>query len=200
MLFNFFDWVGTFAFAVSGIRLAASKNFDWFGAFIVGLVTAIGGGTLRDMMLNIPLFWIGEPHYFIITFIALIFTIIFKRYLVNINHSIFLFDSMGIALFTIMGIDKALECALDPWVAIVMGVTTACAGGVVRDILINETPLIFRKEIYASACLVGAVLYCVLLYFNVPLYIAKILPMSLIIIIRILAVKFNLNLPGLTKE
>lgn len=150
---------GTIAFAISGIRLAASKNFDWFGAYVVGLVTAIGGGTLRDLLLDIPVFWMQSPMYLSVTFLSLVTVIIFKRFLVGGMRTLFIFDAIGLALFVVVGIEKSLAEHYPMWVAIVMGIITGSFGGVTRDILINVEPLFFRKDIYATACLAGGLVY-----------------------------------------
>ena len=146
------EFVGTYAFAISGIRLAAGKKFDWFGAFIIGLITAVGGGTIRDMMLGITPFWMENSIYFIETFVAFITVLLFSKYLVSQHSTLFLFDTLGLALFTGVGIEKTLSLGFPLWVAIIMGTITGSAGGVLRDVFINEVPLIFRKEIYAMAC------------------------------------------------
>lgn len=151
--------IGTIAFAISGIRLAAAKRFDWFGAYVVGLVTAIGGGTLRDVLLDIPVFWMLSPMYLSVTGISLLTVIIFQRLLVKGMRTLFLFDAIGLALFVVVGIEKTLAANYPMWVAIVMGVTTGSFGGVVRDILLNEEPLFFRKDIYATACIAGGIVY-----------------------------------------
>ena len=153
------DYVGTFVFAISGIRLAALKNFDWFGAFVVGLVTAIGGGTIRDLLLGTTPFWMSQISYIICTAIALIFVLIMGDQLIRFKHTFFIFDTIGLGLFVVVGISKTLTFGFPMWVAILMGTLTGSAGGVIRDILINEVPLIFRKEIYALACILGGLIY-----------------------------------------
>lgn len=159
-LFIFFiEVLGTIAFAISGIRLAAAKSFDWFGAYIVGLVTAIGGGTLRDLLLGIPVFWMQSGMYLAVTFLSLVTVIIFRKALVKGMRTLFLFDAIGLALFVVVGIEKSFAAGFPAWVAIVMGIITGSFGGVTRDILINEEPLFFRKDIYATACLAGGLVY-----------------------------------------
>ena len=152
---NIIDYIGTFAFAISGIRLAAAKNFDWFGAYVVGFVTAVGGGTLRDLMLDTTPFWMEHLSYLIVTGLALIFVLIFRKYVVRLDNTFFIFDAVGIALFTVVGVEKSLEAGFPVWVNVIMGTITGAAGGMFRDIFINEVPLIFRKDIYAMACLLG---------------------------------------------
>jgi uncharacterized membrane protein YeiH len=151
--------IGTIAFAISGIRLAAFRHFDWFGAYTVGLVTAIGGGTLRDLLLGVPVFWMQTPWYLAVTGISLAVVIIFRNILVSNNRMLFIFDTLGLALFAVIGIEKSLACNYPLWVANIMGMITGAFGGVLRDILINEQPLFFRKDIYATACIAGGVVY-----------------------------------------
>ena len=140
--------IGTVAFAISGIRLAAAKDFDWFGAYVVGLVTAIGGGTLRDILLDATPFWMGNPWYVSVTGLSLLYVILFRKLLVKLNSTFFFFDTIGLALFVVIGIQKTLLFDYPMWVAIIMGTITGALGGVIRDILINEEPLIFRKDVY----------------------------------------------------
>lgn len=141
--------LGTIAFAISGIRLAAAKRFDWFGAYVVGLVTAIGGGTVRDVLLDIPVFWMLSPMYLSVTGISLVTVLIFQRLLVKGMRTLFIFDAIGLALFVVVGIEKTLAAHYPMWVAIVMGIITGSFGGVTRDILLNEEPLFFpdRKSV-----------------------------------------------------
>ena len=155
------EFVGTFAFAISGIRLASAKQFDLFGAFVVGLVTAIGGGTIRDLLLDVTPFWMNNPIYLVITALALLWVMAFSKYLVHMNNTFFFFDAIGLALFAVVGIQKTLDAGFPLWVATIMGTMTGAAGGVLRDVFINEIPLIFRKDIYAMACVMGGFAYAV---------------------------------------
>ena len=153
------DFIGTFAFAISGIRLASAKRFDWFGAYVVGFVTAIGGGTIRDLLLDVTPGWMTDPIYLICTGLALLWVIFFGKHLIHLHNTFFIFDTIGLALFTVVGVGKSLSLGYPFWVAIIMGSITGAAGGVIRDVFINEIPLIFRKEIYAMACVVGGTAY-----------------------------------------
>ncbi|WP_373816424.1 trimeric intracellular cation channel family protein [Porphyromonas loveana] len=189
------DYLGTFAFAISGIRLAAARRFDWFGAYVVGVVTAIGGGTVRDVLLNIPPFWMEKPSYLFISLLALIFTISFRKYVVRLNNTVFLFDTIGIGLFTVVGVAKTFDCGYAWWLAIVMGTVTGSFGGMIRDILINQTPLIFRKDIYATACLLGGAVYVGLLFTTVPIGIVQFIAAFIVIAVRFIAVKYHISVP-----
>lgn len=194
------DYLGTFAFAISGIRLASAKQFDWFGAYVVGLVTAVGGGTVRDILLNATPFWMEQPSYLIISALALLYVIAFKKYLIRLNNTLFTFDAIGLGLFVVVGISKTLSFGFPMWVAIVMGTITGSFGGMTRDILINEEPLIFRKDIYALACVFGGVVYyiCILLNVNEPL--TQFLAAVSVFVTRVLAVKYHISVPVLKGE
>lgn len=189
--------LGTIAFAISGIRLAATKKFDWFGAYTVGLVTAIGGGTLRDVLLDAPVFWMQTWWYLAVTALSLATVIIFRNKLVSRDKILFMFDSIGLALFCVIGIQKTLAMGYPMWVAAIMGIITGAFGGVLRDILINEEPLIFRKDIYATACLAGALVYWLIFILGGSPLIQEIFCAITVIILRILALRYSLQLPVL---
>lgn len=189
------DYIGTLAFAISGIRLASAKNFDLFGAFVVGLATAIGGGTLRDMMLGVPIFWMQNPIYFGITFLALLLVWRLQKHVVRRNNTWFLFDTFGLGMFAVIGIEKAL-CAGQPmWVAIIMGTLTGAGGGVIRDVFLNEIPLIFRAEIYALACVHGGIAFWLCRLGHLHPVTCGFACATAVIITRLLAVKYHLHLP-----
>jgi uncharacterized membrane protein YeiH len=191
------DYTGTFAFAISGIRLASAKRFDWFGAYVVGLVTAIGGGTTRDLFLNVTPFWMLQPSYLIVTALALISVILFGKYLIRLNNTFFIFDAVGLGLFVVVGIEQTLDAGFPFWVAIVMGMITGSVGGIIRDILINEVPLIFRKDIYALACVIGGLVFFGCDMMNVSPTITQLLSAISVILTRVLAVKYHISLPVL---
>jgi uncharacterized membrane protein YeiH len=194
------EFLGTFAFAISGIRHAAAKNFDWFGGFVCGVAVAIGGGTIRDVMLGVVPFWMTNPFYLICTALAQVFVIALARSLKKLDNAWFVFDTLGLALFTIAGLQKTLDCGHPFWVAIIMGCITGSAGGVIRDILLNKEPVIFRKEIYAMASIGGGILYWLLGVLQVNVGIATFTSFSLICIIRFLAMKYHISLPKLHEE
>jgi uncharacterized membrane protein YeiH len=194
---NLIDYAGTFAFAISGIRLASAKNFDWFGAYVVGLVTAIGGGTIRDLLLNVTPFWMLQPSYLIVTALALVSVIVFGKYIIRLNNAFFIFDAIGLGLFVVVGIEKTLAAGFPFWVAIMMGMITGSAGGVIRDILINEVPLIFRKDIYALACVVGGLVFYGCFLLGISSMITQMAAAGSIILTRVLAVKYHISVPVL---
>ena len=193
--YQIFDFIGTLAFAISGARLAAGKDFDWFGAYVVGLTTAIGGGTMRDVLLGVTPFWMTNPIYLICSAIALIWIIIFKSRVTRQDHTWFLFDAIALAVFTVTGIDKTLHLNFPIWVAIFMGTLTGAAGGVFRDVLINEIPLIFRKDIYATACVAGGLIFYLCMQLALPAEVTAIISGVSVFVIRLLAVRFHIHLP-----
>ena len=189
------EMVGAFAAAISGIRLASMKRFDWFGAYIVGLVTALGGGTLRDVLLDIPVFWTRSWDYFAVTGISMSVVIAFQKQLVRRLNMLLVFDAVGLAMFTVIGVEKTLAIGLPMWVAIAMGLITGAFGGVLRDILINEEPLIFRKDIYAMACLLGGVAYGVVMAFGGNAVACGVARAVVTLTVRVLALRFGWHLP-----
>lgn len=194
------ELIGTFAFAVSGIRIAANKRFDIFGAYVVGLVTAIGGGTLRDLMLNLTPFWMLSPIYVIITGAAVLFVMMAGKHILRFANTFFIFDSIGLALFVVVGMQKTLAVDYPFWVAIIMGTLTGAFGGILRDILVNEEPLIFRKDIYASACIIGGVIYWIFAELGVADTITQSAVAAGVILTRFAAVKFHWALPTMKGE
>ncbi|MEM9362280.1 MAG: trimeric intracellular cation channel family protein [Bacteroidota bacterium] len=192
------DILGTIAFAVSGVLVAMDKRLDLFGVLIIAFVTAIGGGTLRDLLIgNTPVTWMRDLTYVTIIPLTVLLTIIFSHQLKYLRKSLFLFDTIGIGLYTMLGIEKGLEANLSPVMCIALGTMTASFGGVLRDILCNEIPVIFRKEIYATACILGGTLYFVINRLGVPEQYAYITGIVAVIIMRILAVRFSIRLPNI---
>lgn len=195
------ELAGTFFFAVSGILATEDKDRNWFGAAFTGFITAIGGGSLRDMLLgSYPLVWIADVNFLYATIGGAITALMFFTKLGKLKRTMLLFDMVGIALFTIIGTEKALAHGVRPEIAAIMGVFTAVMGGVIRDTLTNKTPVIFEKEIYATACLAGAVLYLILHSFDVPRNVNIPISSALIVIIRIVAITFHLELPSLKSK
>ncbi|MGV3538696.1 MAG: trimeric intracellular cation channel family protein [Rufibacter sp.] len=191
------DVVGTFVFAISGTLTAADKKLDPFGASVIAFVTALGGGTVRDLLLNLRPVWIQEERLLITVFLAVLVTVLFRKSIGKFRRTMFLFDTVGIALFTVLGMEKALRLGVPPLIALVMGVVSAVFGGVVRDILCNEIPLIFRREIYATACLAGGVAYLLMRLAPVPAEVPFAVAVGIIILIRVLAVRLKWTFPNL---
>lgn len=190
------DLIGTFVFAISGIRMAAKKELDIFGAAVIGFAVAIGGGTTRDILLGSqPITWISDMMYPLVILSAIPFTYLIRNKLNDIHKPLFLFDTIGLALFTISGMEKALDLGLNPFMAGIMGMISAVVGGIIRDVLCREVPLIFRKEIYATACLMGALVFYLGIFFDIPQTVNYLITTSIIIGIRVAAIKFDLELP-----
>lgn len=193
--FYFFDLLGTMVFAISGAMAANRKNIDVFGATFTGFVTAIGGGSLRDVFLNLRPIWVDDANYLIAIFIGVFISIVINKQLDRLARTLTFFDAIGIGFFCIVGVQKSLQYESSATAAIILGMFSAVMGGVIRDTLMNETPLIFRKEIYATACLSGAILYVCLKSLDINPEINMFASASLIFIIRILAVKYKFSLP-----
>ena len=193
-----FELLGTFFFAISGALAVRDRESDLFGASFTGFVTAIGGGTLRDIMLgSYPLVWIGDINFLYAILFGVMIAYFFFKQLVRLMRTLLVFDTLGISFFTILGVEKALQLGVRPEIAAIMGMFSAVMGGVLRDILTNETPVLFRKEIYATACLAGASFYLVLFKFDIDRNINLAISSMFIILIRLLAVKYKLALPTL---
>lgn len=190
------DLIGTFVFAISGMLAAANKKFDVFGASVIAFVTAVGGGTLRDVLIGAqPVGWMKDLNYLAVIALAVPVSVFFRPYIQKLRKTMFLFDTIGIGLFTILGLQKTLDMGLHYVVAVMMGTVSAVFGGVIRDLLSNQVPLIFRKEIYATACILGGTIYLLLTVFGVEYHISVISTVIFIIVIRILAVKKHWSLP-----
>jgi uncharacterized membrane protein YeiH len=196
-----FELFGVAFFAISGALSATEKSSaDWFGVTFIGFITAIGGGSLRDVLLgSFPIVWIKDVNFVYAILIGIVVARFFYTSLIKWKKTFFLFDTLGIALFTVVGTAKAISLGVGNINAAIMGMFTAVFGGVLRDILTNEIPIIFHKEIYATACLAGALLYLLLHHFAVHFGWNLALSGGLIVIIRILAVRYNWNLPQFKK-
>lgn len=195
------DILGTFAFAVSGALVASDKKFDLFGVIIIAFVTAVGGGMLRDVLIDAhPINWIGDLNYLWTILAAVLLTFLFKSKIAPLSKTMFLFDTIGLSVFTLLGLQKGLSFDLHPIIALIMGMISAVFGGVLRDVLTNKIPLIFEKEIYASACLAGGLSYLILSYFDITEDINFIISVSVIVIIRLISVKFHLQLPKINDD
>ena len=187
--------IGSIAFAISGIRLAALKKFDLFGLYIVGLATTIGGGTIRDVLLGIRPFWFDDLTPLLVVLMSLIAFYFFTNTVNKVAGTIFLFDTIGLGIFTELGMTKALDYNCSYIIAIIIGTITGAGGGIIRDICINEEPLIFRKEIYALACVFGGIIYYILEICGFDSFIYKIGCIISVIIIRLLSAKYHWQLP-----
>jgi uncharacterized membrane protein YeiH len=200
-MFYTIDILGTIAFAISGVLVAMNKKMDLFGILIIGFVTAVGGGTLRDILIGqTPVSWMQDITYTYVILGSAIFAIVFRSYINYLRTSLFLFDTIGIGLYTVVGIEKGINAGLHPIICIALGTITASFGGVIRDILSNEIPVIFRKEIYATACIIGGITYFLVRKLPLDDNFVFLLSAGIVILIRILAVKFKIGLPTVYKD
>lgn len=191
-----FNLVGVVVFAISGAMTASDYKMDAFGSLVIAFITALGGGTLRDLLLDShPIGWIHDPNYVYAVLLAVLLGYLFKKSIQKLRKTMFLFDTIGIGLFAILGIEKSINLGLHPTIAIMMGVVSAVFGGVLRDVITGRIPLIFRKEIYATACLIGCTLYYGLAQTGLNPTYTLVIPIVVIMVIRILAVKFEWALP-----
>jgi uncharacterized membrane protein YeiH len=201
MFYLVIDILGTVAFAISGVLVAMEKKLDLFGVVIIAFVTAVGGGTLRDFLIgNTPVGWMTTPVYLITITATVIAAIIFVNQLRYFRKSLFLFDTIGLGLYTMVGVEKGINAGLSPVICIILGTITASFGGVIRDILCNEIPVIFRKEVYATICILGGIFYFVIIQFPVATKVAYAAAILSIIVMRLLAVKFKISLPNIYRN
>lgn len=196
------DLLGTAFFAVSGALVANQKSKpDWFGVTFIGFITSIGGSSIRDMLLgSYPLSWVADPNKLYVIIASIVFTSLCFNRLLKLKKIFFVFDSLGIAMFTILGTEKALLFHVSPLIAAIMGMFSAIMGGVMRDVLTNEIPVIFRKEIYATACLAGALVYLLFSRLQFSRDVCLIISVTTIFLIRVVAVRYSLSLPHFKRE
>lgn len=197
-MFYILEILGTIAFAISGVLAAMDKKMDPFGVFIIAFVTALGGGTIRDMMIgHTPVVWMDNPIYVYWVVFSVFVGVLLRKEMDKFRRSLLFFDTIGLGIFTIIGIEKGIEVNLHPMICTALGAMTACFGGVVRDILCNEIPVIFHKEIYATICIVGGLIFFGLLELNVLRDVVYLITSLIIIAIRLIAVRLKWSLPNL---
>jgi uncharacterized membrane protein YeiH len=196
-LFYALDLLGTFVFALSGGLAAARSRFDPFGFLVVGIVTGLGGGTLRNLLLDLhPIAWIADPGYLIACVVAAAATFAWARALESRLHWLRIADALGLGLFAVGGTQLALAAGTHPGIAIMMGVTTAIAGGIIRDVLCNQVPLVLQKEIYAVAAMAGSAAYVLLDRLDAPATLAAAVAFTVGSGMRLAAIRWNLSLPA----
>lgn len=196
-VFTLIDILGTAAFSISGVFAAMEKKLDIFGIFIVAFITAIGGGTIRDVIIgDFPVSWIRTNDYSLIIFISAAIAMLFYKMIRNYDSILLFFDSVGLGFFTILGIHKGIAFGFTPGLCIGLGTITACFGGLIRDIALNQIPHIFQKEIYATACILGGLLYFLLLRSTMQHDIRDAICISVIVVVRLIAVRYNWRLPA----
>ena len=192
--------IGVFSFAISGALTAMQKRFDIFGIIIIGFATAVGGGTIRDLLIGKPIFWLVEPIYIYFIIGGSIFAMIFRRKLNYLSKALLFFDTVGLGLFTIMGVEIGLAFELSDVSSIVMGVITGSFGGILRDVLVNDVPVVFRKEIYATISIAGGSIFLILRKFEINEYIIDYLPVFFIIILRFIVIRYKISLPNIYRN
>ncbi|MFL9837888.1 trimeric intracellular cation channel family protein [Flavobacterium sp. ST-75] len=201
MFFYLLDILGTMAFAISGVLTALNKKMDPFGVFVIAFVTAVGGGTLRDVLIGrTPVGWMQDLNYVYVITAGFVLAIIFRKKLDKLRTSLFFFDTIGLGVFTLIGLEKGMDVNLHPVICIALGTMTACFGGVTRDILCNQIPVVFRREIYATICILGGGVFFLLKALDVSNGLLYILTSGVIIIVRLMAVMFKWSLPSLGKN
>jgi uncharacterized membrane protein YeiH len=200
-VFHFLDIVGTVAFSISGVFAAMKLRLDIFGILIIAFMTAIGGGTVRDVMTgDLPVNWMRTSTYSIAIFSSAAVAMLFYRRIIDYEKILMYFDAIGVGFFTIVGIHKGLSFGFSTGLCIALGTITACFGGLLRDIVLNQIPHIFQKEIYATACVLGGMLYFLLLRTNLTREIVDSICIFLIVLVRVLAMKYNWSLPVIYKK
>ena len=199
-LLKIIDIAGIAVFSISGVFAAMEKKLDVFGVFIIAFITALGGGTLRDVLIGqLPVSWLYNLNYGLIVLLSTLAAMFFSNIIGNYQKTLLTFDSLGLGLFTVVGIQKGILLDFHPAVCIALGTITACFGGVIRDILLNNIPLIFQKEVYATACILGGVVYFVLMRFQMNEMITEMVSITFIVVFRLVAVRFNWQLPSIYK-
>ena len=195
------DLIGTFVFGISGVLVGLERKMDVFGMFILAFVTGVGGGTVRDVLIRtttldpVPVFWMKNLMYVLMIVASVVITLPFKKKFVgHWSYWLMVFDTIGLGVFTIIGLEKTLRFELSPVIAILLGAMTGSFGGVIRDILANKLPAVFHKEIYATACVAGGIVYFLidgLMGHNTVVFIT----ILVVIAVRLLSVKYKWELP-----
>lgn len=202
-MFYIIDILGTIAFAISGVLVALNKRMDAFGILIIAFVTAVGGGTLRDILIGeTPVSWMKDMTFIYVVILSTIFAVAFRSKIDYLRKSLLLFDTIGIGLYTVVGgVEKGISAGLHPIICVFLGTMSACFGGVIRDILCNEIPVIFRKEVYATACILGGgATYFLIIKLPLASDFVFVIAGAVVITVRLIAVKFKVSLPNLYKD
>lgn len=192
--------VGTFAMSISGALTAMAKRFDAFGILIIGFVTAVGGGTTRDILANKAVFWLEDTMYTYAILAGSIFAIIYRKKLNRLLKPLMVFDTIGLAMFTVVGVEVGIQSEFSVISCIILGTVTGCMGGIIRDIFVNEIPIIFRKEIYATVSIVGGAMYMILYYIGAPYGITQFVPITFVIVLRIIIVRYGISFPTISND
>ena len=196
MLLHYLFILGVCVEAITGAIAAGRKRMDFFGVIMIAAITGLGGGTVRDTLFNShPLLWIAHPEFLVYTTVCAIFTIIFTFYLVRIMKLFLILDALGLATFAIVGTQKMLNIGMTPSMAVIGGTITGICGGMIRDILCNDVPLVLRKELYAVIALAGGFLYVGLGHLHVPQHLNVVICLVSIFAVRVIAIFFHIEIP-----
>ncbi len=194
-LYHWFDLLGVMVFAISGTLIAHSKHMDGFGVIVLATVTGIGGGTLRDLILDQPVFWLHDTSYIYAILFAVAVSIWWLNRHQNIPRTVLqVADAIGLAFFAVMGVQKALSIGMPDTTAVIMGVLTGCFGGVIRDVLIREIPLLLKGELYAITCIFGGVVYTQAIKLGMATEYVMVLSMAATLLLRLAAMRYHLVL------
>ena len=199
-ILQYIDYVGTFAFAITGAFIAAEIGMDLFGIMFLAILTAVGGGTVRDIVLDIPVFWLKSPNYIVIAICASPIVFIIKKPFSLISKYLFMFDTCALAFFAVIGIEKALFQEVHYFVAFVMGIISAVLGGIIRSLFSREVSVLYSRELYATVAAFASFIYLVFKYLNFDLYLSTSLTVILTFLFRITSIKLDLSLPRAKKE
>ncbi len=193
--------LGTAAFAISGALAALNKRLDVFGVLVITFATAVGGGTIRDIMIgHTPVAWMKDQQAITVVFSAYIITLVFRKYLMQLPRVLAIFDAIGLGFATIVGLQRGLEAGLSPSICVALGMVSGCFGGVLRDVLLNEIPLVFQKDIYASATLAGGALYFGLAEWDMLAPLAATISVVAVVALRLAVLHWKWELPSLTRR
>ena len=200
-LFTLIDFLGTAAFSISGVFAAMKKKLDIFGTFTIAFITAIGGGTIRDAIIgDFPVTWLRSNIYIIVIFLSATIALLIFKFIKDFDRMLLVFDSIGLGFFTVLGIHKGIEFNFSEGWCIALGTLTACFGGMIRDLVLNQMPHILHKQIYATACIFGGILYFILLKTTIPEVPVVAICISLIVLVRLIALKYNWSLAGIYRS
>ena len=200
-IYTWVDILGTAAFSISGVFAAMEKKLDIFGIFIIAFITAVGGSTIRDVLMgDFPVGWMRSQNYPIVIFLSALIAMFFNKRIKDYGKILLVFDSIGLGFFTVLGINKGMDAGFSMGLCIALGTITACFGGLIRDITLNHIPHIFHKEIYATACVVGGILFFVLLKTTLPKPVLDSICIAAIVLVRLIAVKYNWRLPAIYRS
>lgn len=189
--------LGTASFAISGALAALNKRLDVFGVLILTFATAVGGGTIRDIMIGYtPVSWMKDQQAILVVFGSYLLTLFFRKYLQFFPRTLAIFDAIGLGFATVVGLQRGLEAGLGPSVCVALGMVSGCFGGVLRDVLLNEIPLVFRKDIYASASLLGGALYFVFAAWDMFAPLAATLAVVAVVGLRLAVMHWKWELPS----